>query len=580
MTLQTDLQTTLGALQAGRHKAALKAAKAGMGRHRAHPAFPNVAGIALCGMGRHRDGLPYFKKALALDPGFHEARRNMAQTLILLDQPDPALRLLDRLVADQPRDAGAFYLLAQARMKAGQAALAETAIDQALRLDPKQGRAFNLRALLRNDRGDPAGALADFEAALHLNPDDVETLTNISLPLARQLRQTEALSAITRAVSLAPDHIGARLRLAATLAEMGQTEDAIEQYEQVLRRIPTEPEAIERLAELQPVEANAALTRVAEAALKKLKSPSPARASLSYALARIATQRKDDTAAAGHLARANGDMARLLPYNAAADRALNDRILGYFPDPLPITGAPTSRTPVFVLGLPRSGTTLSEAILGAHPAVQALGERIGAATLLYPMIEADQPFDNDAQARFREGDSALLPQLSDDIRFWVDKMPENYRLIGFLKAAYPHCRIIHMRRDPRDVALSMWRAHFQGRALAYTYDLAAMAQRFNLYAETMTHWHRVLPGQILDLDYETMVADVEGTSHVLADWCGLDWIESMARPDQTSDQILTLSASQLRQPVHGRSVGKWRDHSGMLAPFIAGLDPALWPGLN
>ena len=123
----------------------------------------------------------------------------------------------------------------------------------------------------------------------------------------------------------------------------------------------------------------------------------------------------------------------------------------------------------------------------------------------------------------------------------------------------------------------MWRAHFSGRALSYTYDLQAMAGRFNGYARMMAHWHRVFPGQILDLPYEDMVADVEAASRKLAEFCGLDWTAAMARPDLAAEQVLTLSASQLRQPVHTRSVGGWRKHAETLQPFIAGLDPGLWP---
>jgi len=174
----------------------------------------------------------------------------------------------------------------------------------------------------------------------------------------------------------------------------------------------------------------------------------------------------------------------------------------------------------------------------------------------------------------------MLPELPAGVSAFTDKMPENYRLIGFLKTVHPGARFVHLRRDPRDVALSMWRGHFSGSALNYTYDLRAMAHRFNLYAEIMAFWHRLLPGQILDLPYEEMTADPEVASRTLAAHCGLDWVPQMARPDETAEAVLTSSAGQLRQPVHRRSVGAWRTHAEALAPFIAGLDPALWPGLD
>ena len=171
----------------------------------------------------------------------------------------------------------------------------------------------------------------------------------------------------------------------------------------------------------------------------------------------------------------------------------------------------------------------------------------------------------------------MLPAMPEGTVAYVDKMPENYRLIGFLLSAYPDCRIVHLRRDPRDTALSMWKAHLDGTALSYIHDLKAMAHRFNLYAETMRHWHRIFPGRIFDLRYEAMVQDVAAASRELADRCGLEWSPAMARPDLSTEQILTATATQLRQPVHTRSIGRWRQHAGTLAPFIEGLDPELWP---
>jgi hypothetical protein len=212
--------------------------------------------------------------------------------------------------------------------------------------------------------------------------------------------------------------------------------------------------------------------------------------------------------------------------------------------------------------------------------VAPLGERAAAGILLKPLIDADLPFAAEAVAAFRAGDRRLLPELADGTTAYVDKMPENHRLVGFLKTAYPAARVINLRRDPRDIALSMWRGHFSGTALSYTYDLQAMAHRFNLYAETMAHWHAVCPEGLMDLSYEAMARDVEATSRTLAAFCGLDWTPAMARPDLSEAQVLTLSATQLRQPVHTRSIGKWRAHAEMLKPFVDGLDPALWPELS
>jgi len=576
MTFESDMGLAQQKLQSGQYKHAHRAAKSAMKKSPRSPFAPNFAGIALGSMGKHREAVALFKRALKLDPQYHEARRNLAQSLILLGEVPSALTLLGRLVDLTPEDADAWYLLAQAAAKAGQTKRAEKAAGRSIECAPNQARAYNLRALMRDQMGQIGEALADYEAALRLSPDDVETLINISLPLARQTRFDEATRAVRRAVELAPGHVGARLRLAMQLVESGEEKQAVVQLHRVLELSPSHSEAIEQLAQLQSPDQNRELEPIALVALKTAQKKSTDRANLQFALARIAEQEGRRQEADGYLAGANRDMAAILPYDSANDSALNDRLLGRFDTPIAVSKG-DGPAPIYVVGLPRSGTTLAEAILGAHPDVVPLGERAAAGILLQSVIRDDLPFDEQSVADFVDGDRRLLPELPEGTRAYVDKMPENYRLLGFLATAYPQARFVNLRRDPRDIALSMWRGHFSGTALAYTYDLRAMAHRFNLYAIAMQRWHKIMPKTILDLRYEEMVDDIEAASRNLAEFSGLEWVAEMARPDQNAGQVLTLSATQLRQPVHSRSVGKWHRHETLLAPFIEGLDPLLWP---
>ena len=126
----------------------------------------------------------------------------------------------------------------------------------------------------------------------------------------------------------------------------------------------------------------------------------------------------------------------------------------------------------------------------------------------------------------------------------------------------------------------MFRANFSGSALNYTYDLRAMAERFNLYARMLVHWHKVFPDQIYDLHYEALVKNIEGEGRKIAQFCNLEWLPEMASPEQTRSKVLTISANQLRVPVHPKSVGKWKEHHLLLEPFIKGLDPTLWPSVE
>jgi hypothetical protein len=364
------------------------------------------------------------------------------------------------------------------------------------------------------------------------------------------------------------------MRLGAQLVEMGRAEEAKAQYRAALEVAGGYPPAVEQLALLQSREENAPLLPVARKAAQRAAGPDAA--SLNFALAHMHLQAGDIQAGDAALLTANRAKARQVGYDPRRDAELHTKLAGFFaPGALPAPNdGDTGPVPIFVLGLPRSGTSLTEAVLSGHGDVAPLGEQALAGLLLRDVIAGEAAFD---AAGFARDYRARMPDLPDGARSFTDKMPENYRLIGFLLTAFPQARIVHLRRDPRDAALSLWRGHFSGSALGYAYDLAGMAQHFNAYARLMAHWHAVFPGRILDLDYEALAGDVEAQSRRLADWCGLNWQPAMATPEHTTMPVLTLSAAQLRRPVDTRSVGKWRGHEAALAPFTAGLDPGLWP---
>ena len=581
MLFTHDLEKAQSLLGQRRYKHALKAAKSAMKKNPGLAAAPNIAGIALGKLGQHREAATQFIKALKLDPSLSDARRNLAQTQLLLGRPEAAGTVLAPLVELDAADAAAWYLLAQSYLALGHAQEASHAATRAVDVDPVSSRGLVLRAMIRERMGHLVGALADYQAALDRNPNDVDALVAISRPLARQTRYDDALAMVNRAVALDPQHLRARLRLAAHHVETGNITAAIREYHKARTLAPGHAEALEQLSHLQDREANRGLEPQIESALKTAPKRSETRASLFFARARIEEQSGRKAEAARSLAMANRDMASVLPYSARDDAALTEKLLSRFSASQPLPAAECDEPlPIYIVGLPRSGTTLAEAILGAHRNVAPLGERGATGSLLQDLINKNLPFDPEAIQRFVDCDRQLLPDLPPQTRAYVDKMPENYRLVGFIRTAYPHARIINLTRDPRDIALSMWRGHFSGTALNYSYDLAAMAHRFNLYARTMNHWRALWPDSLLDIAYEDIVADITAGSRRIAGFCGLNWTEGMTSPHVHAGQVLTLSATQLRQPVHSRSVGGWRDHADVLAPFIAGLDPGLWPGID
>lgn len=582
MSKQNRIARIQSLLTQGRYEAALSAARIGARQARKDPDFPNLAGIALSQSGQHHQAAAQFRKALSLAPTYLDARRNLAQALLLDHQPAEALRRVQEVLAQTPNAAPVLLLQGQALAALGQRAEAQRAVDQAIAADPGLAAAHRARAEYLAAAGFEPEAVQAWQAALDLEPRNTEVMVALSQPLMRlgQVEQAEAL--MDRAVQTDPGHHGAALRRAAQYLETGRAVQAAEGYRRLLAASPGHPLALEALAPLVDRAEAQALADTARRALRHVDLPDQDRPPLHFALARLMRKLGDNAAMSMHLAEANAAMAEALPYEAARESALTDRLIARSDTlgPAPDAEPPQGPRALYVVGLPRAGTTLTERMLGNHPHIQPLGERGTPGALLADVINQDRPFDAAARAAFTAQDRARLPQMPPGTLAYVDKMPENFRLIGFLLSADPSARVIHVTRDPRDIALSLWQERFAGSALAYAYDLAAMAHRMNAYARLMRHWQATFPDRILTLAYEDLVTGPAAQTRRMADFCKLDWAEPMAHPENAQSPVLTVSATQVRQPVHGRSVGGWRQHAQMLGPVLQGLDPALWPDLS
>ncbi|WP_372892703.1 tetratricopeptide repeat-containing sulfotransferase family protein [Rhodosalinus sp.] len=569
-------------LETGRTSAAHKAARVAMKRWPREAFFANLAGIARAQSGAPRDAAGFFRKALKLRPDFAEAVHNLAQAMVAQGAPEQAERLLAKHLSRHPADSAALRIRAAAAIARAAPAEADRFAGQALDHAPRDPEALAVRALSRAQRGDHAAAMPDYEASLAIRPDDPRTLSNMAEALAMQSRSEEALAALERALAQAPAHPDALENYALQLHEAGRREDSRAAWHRLLEVAPDNARALRWLAVLEDAEGCARLRPRIARALKRAGRVSPDGVLLTYARARIAQTLGDAEAAERHLAETHAADAQLRPHDFAAAEAECARILTHFTKGM-TARAPCTRTagprPVFVVGMMRSGTTLTERILSAHPSIFGAGERNTAPRLLLPQTQGRAGWTDEAAAVVARDYRADLPSLPEGTSAVVDKMPANHKLVGYLATAMPEACFVHLQRDPRDVALSIWQGHFPSADLTFTTDLAAIAQMANLYRRYMQRWAALFPGRILDVPYEALVTDVEGWSRRLAVHAGVDWVPAMATPESTGGAVRTASTDQVREQVHGRSVGRWRAHREVLAPFVAALDPDLWPDL-
>ncbi len=227
--------------------------------------------------------------------------------------------------------------------------------------------------------------------------------------------------------------------------------------------------------------------------------------------------------------------------------------------------------------MPRSGTALVEQILTAHHDVSGFGELASAGRLAAQVIDEGAVFVAEEFAtQYRQS----RPKTGNTTPMFVDKMPDNYRYIGFLAQAFPKARFVCLMRDLRDVALSMWRNYFPSRGMGYTFDLQAIADVANDFAAYLAHWKALFGDRILQINYEDIIGDVDAASRTLAQFCGLEWDAAMARPEANTVAVRTASLTQVREGVHKRSVGGWNHMADQMEPLLQGLDKNFWPDLG
>ena len=274
---------------------------------------------------------------------------------------------------------------------------------------------------------------------------------------------------------------------------------------------------------------------------------------------------------------ANGCQRRLSPYDVRQAVQLMKSMQQVFDASL-LSRAEGSRergpVPIFVLGMPRSGTSLVEQILAAHPAVFGAGEqeivgRLGAQAASAPADLAR--LEANDWARLGERYLQQIRDLSAGEPFVVDKLPTNFLYIGMIRMMLPEARIVHCQRDPMDTGLSCFRNHFMAPGLDFSCDLEDIGIYYRHYRSLMAHWDQVLPGEIHAIRYEDLVADPEAQIRRLLRFCGLPFEAQCLAFHRVERMVATASMAQVRQPIHSGSVGAWRRYEAQLQPLKAAL---------
>lgn len=554
------------------------------------PALSNL-GNAYRAAGRLTDAADRYRRAIRLDPNFAEAHSNLAQAMNDLGEPEQALASSQLAIALAPALPEPHSIMAAALGRLGRTQEARQAYQQALRR----------------------------------RPDDIGTLTEFGNFLADNQLFDEAIACHRRALALRPNDLASQYALAGTLRRAGDIEGAVALYRRIVERDGGHAQAwnslggglralgrfeearqcFQRAIAIDPGLADAyrglSLTRRQEAdpgEIERLATilDSPDAAPLNRVAAGFALGKSLDDADRYDDAFARYSEANALyrQHLAATGRAFDpdafatlvDRLIarfdaGFFAEH---TGwGDPSELPVFVLGMPRSGTSLVEQIAASHPLVHGAGERTDIGR-----IEAEldaSGWNRTEAARLAAAHCARLADLAADtpasgksapkVARVIDKMPDNLLKLGVIGVLFPGARVIFCTRDPRDTCLSCFFQFFPT-GNPYSYDLVQTGLRHVQIDRLAAHWRAVLPLRTMDANYEALVHNLEGESRRIVDFLGLPWDPACLDFHRTERTVLTASSWQVRQPLYAQAAGRWRNyraHLGLLTAAL-GLPPA------
>lgn len=490
-----------------------------------------------------------------------------------------AAKALAEASPDQPEG---FFLLAMVAAEAGQVAKAIPLLEAAVERGPEAEHLAQLaRLLILLRRDGEAGDAA--RAALALAPSEALTLDTVGCVFARLGDHEPSVAPFGAAVAAEPDNLDYRYNLAAACGFTGRIDEARGHYEAILAADPGNARAHYGLALLSRQTAEANHVPRLEAALAAASAPQDA-LRIRYALAKE-LEDLGSADAFGHLAAANAAHKRSLGYDFAHDAAIFDAIEALFSGGT-LTSGPGNPdpTPIFVLGMPRTGTTLVDRILSSHPEVGSAGELQAmplavkqlagtrSRTVIDPAtIEASGAIDPAAigDAYFAR---AAHHRPAGTLRF-TDKLPANFFYAGHIARALPNAAIVCLRRNPLDTVWSNFKNLFasQSAFYAYSYDLLDTARYYDRFDRLMALWERLFPGRVLQLSYEALVADQEGETRRLLAHCGLAWDDACLAFHDNAAPVATPSAAQVRRPLNADAIGKWRTHEEALRPVRAWL---------
>ncbi len=542
-------------------------------------AHTNLA-VALNDEGLYREAAVAARYAIAFKSGVSEAYSALStaqSNLGELAQAHTAAQSAVKYSKDD--DAYPYINLAEVLEALDQYDDAEAAIKEALHRQPESARAYIKLSEIRQYMGHFPEAHSAIDRALELSPQMPKGLVRKGTILFHQQKMDEALQFIDQALKLSPKWAGALTQKAEILASLGRFEEAEEVANTMIESTANSPAAYNILAGFKEYESEE--DPIFKAMLKfedRIDTFGVQVESAYYlSLAHVYHSLGEYDKGFEYLKKGNDARKKIisgersLERQVAAVASIKETYTPEFFDGVKGYGLDTDE-PIFIMGMPRSGTTLTEQIISSHPDVTPGGE-------LTFITSVNASYPHEALEDLKAAGEEYIAQAQDFIgedraKYFTDKMPGNYMLIGYIKAILPNAKIIYCRRNPMDNCLSCYQQNFfMGHY--WSYDLEDCAEFYMKHDKAMDHWREVLPGGFLEVQYEDTVTNLEEQARRMIDYLGLEWNDACLEPHKLKRAVMTASRAQVTKPVYTTSVEKWRKYEKGLQPLVRKLAPEL-----
>jgi tetratricopeptide (TPR) repeat protein len=537
--------------------------------------------------------ITHLQRALRLRPDYPDALIALGNALSMNGQHDEAFARFEKALGISPKSAEAEIGYAAALIAVDRRREALLRCERAIGLRPEDAHVARVSGAILLTVGHSKEAIPHLEKALLLRPDYADAHYNLGRAFQLEYRYDEALEQYDQALALKPDLIDALEGRGNALLELGHVDKARNAFEQVLVRDPHRAQAYLYLVNSTKIPSDSV---TADSLRQFSRDMTPfkheERKYLHFALGKVAADAGEMELSFDHYLKGNALMRQEIQYAEKAALAQIESIKSVFTPTFMRRfrdcGTPSAK-PIFIVGMPRSGSTLIEQILAGHPQIFAAGERLDFHSAMHG-CKLDSRVE-----RFPEGadalDGTMLRQLggaylssmsafetsrrrhmATPAQRFTDKMLQNFLYLGLIYLALPNARIIHARRDPIDTCLSCFSLLFFGDQ-PYSYDLGELGRYYRAYAGLMDHWHNLLPpATLLEVNYCDTVMDLETQARRIVAHCDLDWDNRCLAFHETARPVRTASVSQVRRPLYRDSLRRWRPDPTTLAPLLDGLN--------